>query len=119
MSDEAKLLQRISRELDAQVEAHSPALQGRLRAARREALQGKAQHASRFWKPALAASLLITMVSTIFWTQWDGYPDSDGGMLLQASNESDMQMLHAGDDIDLYQNLEFYYWMEQGQADAG
>ena len=117
MSDESQLLQRISKQLDSEVEAHSPALQGRLRAARREALAGRARRSShRLWVPAMAASLLAVVATTSLWLGDDG--EMDAVRLLQAANETDMQMLNTADDIELYQNLEFYYWMAQEQGGA-
>jgi hypothetical protein len=120
MSDDRQFLERIRDELDAAVEAHPPALQGRLRAARREALSAAARHATpRLWIPAVAASLFAVVAITSLWMPPAGQPDSTTEALLQAASDVDMQMLKAGDDIEFYQNLEFYYWLEQEQAGAG
>ena len=118
MSDERQLLQRIRQQLDSEVEAQSPALQGRLRAARREALAGRRRRAARYWIPALAASLFAVVATTSLWLQHEG-AGRDSEVLLQAASEVDMQMLNSGDEIELYQELEFYYWMQQELTDAG
>lgn len=118
MSDERQLLQRIRQQLNSEVEAQTPALQGRLRAARREALEGRRRRVVRYWIPALAASLFAVVATTSLWVQHEG-AGRDGEALLQAASEVDIQMLNAGDDIELYQNLEFYYWLQQEQTGAG
>ncbi len=120
MNDESQLLQRIRKQLDSEIETQSPSVQGRLRAARREALAGnKARSSShRLWVPAMAASLFAVVVSTSLWLQHNERSDSPSTILLQLANEADMQMINAGDDIELYQNLEFYYWLQQEQAGA-
>lgn len=120
MSDERELVQRIRQELDARVEAQSPTLQGRLRAARREALQGRLPRTGhRLWLPAVAASLFAVVATTSLWLQQAERSGNGVEVLLQAANEADLQLLRAGDDIELYQELEFYYWMQQERAHAG
>ena len=117
MSDDIKLLQRIRHELDAQVEGQLPALQGRLRAARREALVGVERPASHgFRTAALAASVFLVVASSALWFQSSQDSQQDTGPYLQAANSIDQQMLSSGEDIELYQELEFYYWLQQQES---
>jgi hypothetical protein len=39
--------------------------------------------------------------------------------LLQTASVVELQLLNEGDDIELYRDLEFYFWLEQEQANAG
>ncbi len=119
MSDESPLLRRIRQELDGRVEGQSPSLQGRLRAARREALATRsASHGFRL--AAMAASFFLVITISVLWFRPSPVPQQHAGGLLQATNSIDQQMLHSGDDIEFYQELEFYYWLQQQEpAHAG
>jgi hypothetical protein len=121
MSDDRAFLDRVRQELEQQVEEQSPALQGHLRAARREALEGGTASAShRYWRPALMASLFLVVATMALWFQAIEQPPLDSGELLQTASSADLQILNEGDELELYRDLEFYYWLEQqGAADAG
>ena len=120
MSDEMQFLQRISDELDEQVTAQSPALQGRLRAARRTALEGRSKlHQRRFLLPGVASALVLTVAISTLWFQAVERPEVTLATMLQAATASDLQLLHGTDEMELYRDLEFYYWLEQEQAHAG
>ncbi len=120
MSDEKAFVVRAREQLDAGVEAQSPALQGRLRAARREALSRVAQRAPRrHWLPALAASVFVVVATTAIWLETAREAPFPGEAMLQSVSVADQQLLGEGDDIEFYQDLEFYYWLEQEQYHAG
>ncbi len=120
MSDETKFLHRIRDELDSQVAAQSPALQGKLRAARRRALEGRSDASSRrFLLPGLASALVLTVAITTLWFQALERPEVALETMLQAATSSDLQLLNSTDEMELYRDLEFYYWLEQEQGYAG
>ncbi len=120
MSEDRAFLQQLRRELDRQVEGQSPSLQGRLRAARREALQAEGRTVSRrLWLPAFAASLFVVVTVAALWFQSIEHASPDAVVLLQAANTLDTKMLNEGDDLELYQELEFYYWLQQESDLAG
>lgn len=120
MSDERQFIERVGRELEAQLEHQSPALQGRLRAARREALaSGSGVTPRRHWLPAVAASFFVVVAAGTVWYQLSERPDTALESLLQTATAGDLQLLNEGDDIEFYRDLEFYYWLEQEQNHAG
>lgn len=120
MSDEKRFIDRISSELDTQVEGLSPSTLGRLRAARREALDAAHRPAPRrHWLPAVAASLFVVVATGAIWFELIRTPDLGVESLVQTASVDVLQILDEGDDIELYRDLEFYYWLEQEQANAG
>ncbi len=120
MNEDKQFIDRINRELDGQVEGLSPAALGRLRAARREALDGASRTAAhRHWLPAVAASFFVVLATTAIWYEVGRGPDESLESLLQTATVTDQQLLGEGDDIELYRDLEFYFWLEQEQQHAG
>lgn len=114
----ADLIQRVRVVLDARVEALDGTTLGRLRAARRSALQSGS--AGRVWLrrllPAgglLAAGLLALML-------WPTPPPPAAGLTAQAV---DFEMLTSDAGLDLYQNMAFYVWLQSrtapGRLDLG
>ncbi len=122
-NDDKQFIEQVRQGLDECVEQQSPRLLGRLRAARREALSGAtgrpANLARHRWLGAALASLFVVIASTSLWFESSQGPESSVGAQLLAVSASDQQMLRQGDDMELYQDLEFYYWLQQEQAHAG
>jgi hypothetical protein len=114
-----RFIERIRGELDGRAEGLAPSTQGRLRAARREALDS-AHHrtAHRRWLPAVAASLFVMVATGTVWFELIRTPDL-AAELLQTAAMSEMPLLDEGDDLELYRDLEFYYWLEQELPHAG
>jgi ferric-dicitrate binding protein FerR (iron transport regulator) len=77
-----------------------------LRLARHRALE-TLQKPRRLWQPvglaAMAAAVAVVVVALQFLQP--KVPDTAPGM-------EDMALLSAGDEFDLYENLEFYQWLE-------
>jgi hypothetical protein len=120
MIDDRPFIDRINSELDSRVEGQHPSTLGRLRAARREALDASHRAAPRrLWLPAVAASLLVAVVTTALWFNTLHTPEMALESLLQTASVVELQLLNEGDDIELYRDLEFYFWLEQEQANAG
>ena len=107
--DEA-IAARARRELDRQLESLDDATRVRLRAARLRALD--AYDARPAWRGrpalgALAAGLVgLTLVAT--WWLREAPPALDG--------LEDVEILAATDDWELYDDLDFYRWLEDGGA---
>ncbi len=104
------LIQRVRAVLDVGVETLDGTTLGRLRAARRSALQSGS--ARRVWLrrllPAgglLAAGLLALML-------WPTPPPA-AGLTAQAV---DFEMLTSDAGLDLYQNMAFYVWLQSRTA---
>ena len=120
MNEDKQFIDRINRALDDQVEGQAPSALGRLRAARREALDAASRPAPhRHWIPAIAASFFVVLATTAIWFEVGRGPDDALGSLLQTASITDQQLLDEGDDIELYRDLEFYFWLEQEQKHAG
>lgn len=120
MSNEQKFVERARRSLDARAEALEPHLAERLRTIRRDALVAGRSSAHRGWVPALAAASLAALFVGVMWF---GTPaPQPGGALLQAGLDSsavDFELLTRGEELELYEQLDFYYWLEQGNTRAG
>lgn len=121
MSDEqGHFVEKARASLDERSRQLSPALTGRLRAARRTALASQRQTTSRLWLPAAAATALVVVVVGV---SWFSRPSPDQGIsIAQIGNDSgvaDFDMLTRDAPLELYQDLEFYYWLDQGAEHAG
>lgn len=96
-----------------------PSVRGRLRAARREALQGRARARTPApwsrWVSAGAgvAAAALVAVAVVF--------DGDRGERpVQASDKArDLEILLSGNELELYENLEFYAWVSERERNAG
>lgn len=120
MNDEKQFIDQVRCELDSQVEGQGASLQGRLRAARRVALDGVTPAASPHrWIPALVVSLFVVVAVSVLWFDAARSPDVALESLLQTATIADQQILHEGDEIEFYRDLEFYFWLQQEQAHAG
>ena len=108
MNDE-DLNQSLSRKLKRLNEPLPPGVQGRLRAARRTALQAPAQkRPSKFLLTAMSLACVATVA--VIGLQEHQPPSSTAPV-------DDMVMLTSGDDIELYEDLEFMLWLGE-QSDA-
>lgn len=119
--DEQRFIERARDSLEARSQQLSPSQAGRLRAARRNALNSSRPALSRhFWVPVVATAALIVVAVTLSWnppsTEPPGIPLAQGNMDKAAG---DFAMLTQDTPLELYQDLEFYYWLEQGGANAG
>jgi hypothetical protein len=103
---EQDFLQRVKASLDeAEAQLDSGTLRD-LRLVRSKALESL-QKPRRLWQPvalaAVAATVAIVVVS--LQVMQPKAPPTAPGM-------EDMALLSAGDDLDLYENLDFYQWLE-------
>lgn len=120
MNGEKQFVDRVKRELDGQVAMQSTPLLGRLRAARRTALAGRGgAHAHRFLWPGLVSALFLAVAISTIWFPALERPEMALESMLQAATATDLQILNEMDEMELYRDLEFYYWLEQEQANAG
>jgi hypothetical protein len=120
MSEEQKFIERARDSLDARAEALELHLATRLRGVRREALAQGRSAGHRYWLPALAAASLAAVFVGVTWFGGQA-PHQENG-LLQAgleSGASDFDMLTRSEDLELYEQLDFYYWLEQRNTSAG
>ncbi|MCW8917356.1 MAG: DUF3619 family protein [Gammaproteobacteria bacterium] len=126
MNDD-RLIERIRGELDGRAEGLTPSTLGRLRAARRAALDSASRRAPRrHWLPAVAASFFVIVATGVIWFELSRAPQTAPQMALaslpQIAAMSELPLLDEsdeGDDLELYRDLEFYYWLEQELPHAG
>jgi len=115
MSDkqrEQDFLDKAKAALDEGVEQFDALTLARLRSARRRALESTRRR-SPWWIPAggLAAAS-IAVLAVVLWFKPVG---SD----LVAANVEDIELLTTADNLELYEELDFYRWLVSGGADAG
>ncbi len=101
-------LKRIKTELDAELAQLDARTLARLRTARRQAVHGAAPahtpfHGRRLALAALGTAALAAGVIGL-------WPETQPPAVMTSSLE-DNEILQARDNLDLYQNLEFYRWL--------
>ncbi len=117
--NDAQLIERIRRRLDEDVDRLDNATLSRLEQARRRALAAAAQPQRPWWRmtwlasrpagdwlvPAGAfASVVATAVALTLMVV------EPGNRL--AREADDLELLTAGEELELYENLEFYQWLQ-------
>jgi hypothetical protein len=108
---EQAFLQRVKNTLDAgETDLGSDTLRD-LRLARSKAL-AELHGRRRFWQPvglaALAAGLALVVSLQLI----------QPNLAVNAPAVEDMNLLSAGDELDLYENLEFYQWLSLEQQNG-
>lgn len=114
MHDEAPaLLKRIRSDLDRSVEALDPATHARLAQARARALAPRSQPIA-WWIPASGAVFATLLVALLLVGQPQPLPLDNG-----FSNIADLELLTGDDNLELFEDLEFWRWLESKPLDAG
>lgn len=117
MNDEQSFTNNIKQTLDSSAEQLDADISRRLRLARGTALESyKEKHG--FWKPAGSFALASMLLVAIGVWQFGGNEgaNTDDGM---AQAMEDLELIASSDSLHLYQNLEFYQWLEVIEGDAG
>jgi hypothetical protein len=107
-NDETAFIAKLKAILDGSVDALDAPTRARLRAVRRQALaQARAPRgfAPRWFVPLGAAAVLAVVAVLDLWWLPPATPPP-----LAASAE-DAELLFAADNLELYQNLDFYRWL--------
>jgi len=117
--NEARLVERIRRRLDEDVARLDSATLSRLEQARRQALAAAAQPRRPWWRitwlasrPAgdwlVPAGAFASVVATaIAFTLMVAEPGNE-----LAREVDNLELFTAGEELELYENLEFYQWLE-------
>lgn len=111
---EEKWIRRARDAFDRGVGELPPAVQGRLRAARREALEGRARSRTPApwfrWVPAGAGLAAAALVAVAVLIQGESGPERP----VQAADKArDMEILLSGNELEMYENLAFYAWVSE------
>ena len=120
MSEEQKFIERARESLDARADSLEPHLAAQLRTARHKALAGRRRLIHSGWMPALAMASLAAVFVGVMWFGPESTSPELG--MVQASLEdssTDFEMLTSREDLELYERLDFYYWLEQRNTSAG
>lgn len=117
--DDASWVERIRRRLDEDVAQLDSATLSRLRRAREQALSAAATGGKTWWRPGflsgrsagdwlVPAGAFASIVATaIALSLMVTDPENDLARELE-----DLDLLTAGEELELYENLEFYQWLE-------
>jgi hypothetical protein len=114
LDDDAQLVEGIRRRLDADVAGLDDATVSRLKQARQMALAVAARGHHPWWQPSRPvgdwlvpagafASVVATAVALTLMVSEPG-----NGV---AREIDDLELLTAGEELELYENLEFYLWL--------
>lgn len=101
-ADDREVMETVRERLEAGLDRMDDVTQARLRAARRQALAAGVVHTRRRaagWAMAAAVVLAVGL-----WVM-------HGRGELPAAGVEDIEVLAAGDDLELYEDLEFYGWL--------
>jgi hypothetical protein len=115
---DAQLVAHIRRRLDEDVEGLDDATLSRLERARRLALTAAVGPRRRGWRPGrlsqrpagdwlVPAGAFASIVATAVALSLLVAEPGNGG----AHAEADLELLTAGEELELYENLEFYQWL--------
>jgi len=107
-------------QLDAGVDGLDAASRSRLNQARQRALdQGLRTRARRWRMPAFALASACAVMLVIGLGLRMSAPVAEPEALLSAPmSEPEYEMLVAGEDLELIENLEFYAWLDQQSLDG-
>ncbi len=105
--DDKEFLQQVSQQLDESEQTLSAEVLSRLRQSRQQALEQLDRKFYQGWRPlgavAMVMSVLVIMIGLNFMqTDMIGHPDKLG----------DLPLLTATEEFELYDELEFYQWLE-------
>jgi len=119
METEDKFLNAAKRALDTAEKNLAPGTVARLRAARRQALEGNARRSLRpAWLLPAGALATAAVVATVAALLWFSAPSGPSGNNLLQANVDDLGLLTAPESPDFFADLEFYDWLDK-DADAG
>ncbi|HHO68564.1 MAG TPA: DUF3619 family protein [Gammaproteobacteria bacterium] len=109
--DEQAFVDRLRQQLDRQADELDELTLARLRAARARALeQARGGARSHAWLPAAGMAVAAALVAAVL--LWPSAPKLPAGA-------DDLDLLAAGEDMELIEELEFYDWLDRTQSPAG
>lgn len=117
-SDDRQFIDSVRRDLDRVLEETPPEVSHRLRAARQSVLDQQRRRAWQARVPVMAAAMLVLVVAGGVWL--GQVPEPAGPVVADAVQQAgDFEMLTGGDDFALYNDLDFYLWLDKRGMDAG
>ena len=113
-----ELLARVREQLDQSVASLDGETRSRLTAARHRAIEGNRSGYRRWLQAggfALASLLLIALTVPLILP-------SEGPLEIPVAlfeSSQDLELVSTVEDLELLEELDFYYWLEEGGQDAG
>lgn len=114
MNDDRSFTRSIRQVLDNSTEELDADISRRLRLARYRALESHEEKHS-YWKPAggfALASLLLVAIGV-----WQFGGNERGNGITQGME--DLELIASSDSLQLYEDLEFYQWLDVVEGNAG
>ncbi len=108
--DEQRFVEQVRQRLDEQADGLDELTLARLRAARARALEQHGRSSARSWWPAIGMAAAVALVAAVM--LWPSAPH------LPAAAD-DWELLAAGDELELIEDIEFYDWLDTTQSSAG
>lgn len=116
--DDQQFIDRARLSLEQRLDQTPSHVSARLRGARNQALESRHRWRDRTWLPAMAtAALLAVVVSGTWFAYGPGHSSATIPGAVQAA--ADFEMLTRGDDLALYDNVDFYLWLDKQGLNAG
>lgn len=121
MTDKAndQFLERVRESLDDRSQQIRPQMSSRLRAVRSQAIESRQKNIYRGWVPAMAGAFAVVMAVGL----WFGNTNNGQGLpqaqpveqLVYEKRPADIEMLAVanGNGLELFQQYEFYTWLEK------
>lgn len=120
--DEPRWLEAVREQLDTDAAGYDAATLSRLNRARQAALDAGLRAQKRPWwhwslvAVASSAAAVLAVALTLRTPETDAPPVAPVAM--EQSEVDDLELLAAGEDLELIENLEFYAWLEQQSLDG-
>ena len=114
MNDDRSFTSKVRQVLDTGTEELDTDISRRLRLARYQALESYEEKHS-YWKPAGGFALATMLLAAIGVWQFGG-TDRGNGM---AQTVEDLELIASSDSLQLYEDLEFYQWLDVIEDNAG
>jgi|GEM_PF-1383758 len=121
MTDEAndQFLERVRESLDDRSQRVRPQMTSRLYAARSEAIASRQRNIYRGWMPGMASAFAVVMAVGIWFGNTNNGQDIPQAQpveqLVYQERPADIEMLAVanGNGLELFQQYEFYTWLEK------
>lgn len=107
-----EFLKHAKRVLDDDVATLDPLVAQRLRIARRQSLDGAASRHRHRMPQWLSSTVAASVLVALAWLVIPREADLRTGM-------EDLELLSTAEDLEFYENLEFYQWLDAQPSEAG
>lgn len=117
---ENEFIEKARLSLEQRLERTPAHISSRLRAARHQVLDSHSRRKQPLWLPAMTTAALVAAIGVGVWFGYPAQKTTPAPELVAETVQraSDFEMLARGDDLELYEDLDFYLWLEQQEPDA-